>query len=189
MLNLKQYKKYVEADEKLYASTKNLSYPLSLKDKFSPEIRIVRWYRLSMVNRGNSFGKFISFLVLKKLSYKYGVSLSRNTMIGAGFVVGHWGRVIINANSVIGEDFVVSNNVIIGMDMRGKRKGVPTIGNRVCIHGNSTIVGNIRIGNDVLIAPNTLVNFDVPDHSVVIGNPAVIHPRENATEGFIGYHT
>ncbi len=72
--------------------------------------------------------------------------------------------------------------------MRGKRKGVPTIGNRVCINANSVIVGKITIGDDVVIAPNTFVNFDVPSHSIVIGNPATIHHRENATEGFIGHH-
>ena len=47
------------------------------------------------------------------------------------------------------------------------------------------IVGNIKIGNDVLVAPLTFVNFDVPDHSVVIGNPAKIIFKENATEGYI----
>ena len=51
---------------------------------------------------------------------------------------------------------------------------------------NSTVVGNITIGNDVLIAPNTFVNFDVPDHSIVIGNPASIHHKENATYGHLG---
>lgn len=51
---------------------------------------------------------------------------------------------------------------------------------------NSTIVGNIHIGKDVLIAPNTYVNFDVPDHSIVIGNPASIHYKEGATEKYIG---
>ena len=29
------------------------------------------------------------------------------------------------------------------------------------------------------------VNVDVPSHSIVIGNPAQIHYRENATEGYI----
>ena len=45
----------------------------------------------------------------------------------------------------------------------------------------------IQIGNDVLIAPNTLVNRDVPDHSVVIGNPMQIHHKENATQYYIEY--
>ena len=49
------------------------------------------------------------------------------------------------------------------------------------------MVGNIQIGDDVLIAPNSWVNIDVPEHSVVIGNPAVIHYKENATEGYINY--
>ena len=42
-----------------------------------------------------------------------------------------------------------------------------------------------KIGGDVMIAPLTFVNFDVPPHSIVIGNPAKIIHRENATEGYI----
>lgn len=50
---------------------------------------------------------------------------------------------------------------------------------------NSTIVGAITIGDDVLIAPNSYVNCDVPSHSVVFGNPCVIKHKENATESYI----
>ena len=39
--------------------------------------------------------------------------------------------------------------------------------------------------NDVLIAPLAYVNFNVPDHSIVIGNPGKIIPKENATQGYI----
>ena len=62
---------------------------------------------------------------------------------------------------------------------------MPTIGNEVFFGINSTVVGNIHIGNDVLIAPNSFVNFDVPDHSIVIGNPGVIHHKSKATGGYI----
>ena len=64
----------------------------------------------------------------------------------------------------------------------GKRKGVPKIGNLVQIGINSTVIGGITIGNDVLIAPNTLVNIDVPDHSVA----KIIH-KGNATKGYIDF--
>lgn len=47
------------------------------------------------------------------------------------------------------------------------------------------MIGKITIGNDVLIAPNSYVNFDVPLHSIVIGNPGNVIFRENATEGYI----
>lgn len=46
-------------------------------------------------------------------------------------------------------------------------------------------MGGITIGEDVLISPNSFVNFDIPNHSIVIGNPGRIHFRENATEGYI----
>ena len=73
------------------------------------------------------------------------------------------------------------------MENRGRRKGVPTIGDCVSIGINATVVGNIKIGNDVIIAPNSFVNFDVPDHSVVIGNPGIIHQKNEATEGYVGF--
>ena len=47
------------------------------------------------------------------------------------------------------------------------------------------VVGNVKIGTDVLIAPLAYVNFDVPDHSVVIGNPAKIIHKDNATEDYV----
>jgi serine O-acetyltransferase len=49
------------------------------------------------------------------------------------------------------------------------------------------VVGNIKIGNNVLIAPNSYVNFDVPDNSIVIGNPGKIIPHENPTKDYILY--
>lgn len=65
------------------------------------------------------------------------------------------------------------------------RKGTPVIGDEVWIGINSTIVGNVKIGNDVLISLNSFVNCDIPDHSIVFGNPCIIKHRENATKNYI----
>lgn len=73
----------------------------------------------------------------------------------------------------------------LGQENRGVRKGAPTIGDEVWIGINSTIVGNVAIGNDVLIAPNTYINRDIPDHSVVFGNPCIIKHKSKATEDYI----
>lgn len=73
----------------------------------------------------------------------------------------------------------------LGKENRGKREGAPVLGDNVWVGTNSVVVGNIHIGNDVLIAPNAYVNFDVPEHSIVLGNPGKIIKRDNATDGYI----
>lgn len=74
---------------------------------------------------------------------------------------------------------------LIGMTNRGEKTGVPHIGNQVWIGINAAIVGDITIGDDVMIVPNTYLNCDVPSHSIVFGDPCIIKHRENATEGYI----
>lgn len=91
-----------------------------------------------------------------------------------GFYVGHPYGITINAKAIIGNNVNIHKGVTIGQENRGKRKGTPCIGNNVWIGVNATIVGNVVIGNDVLIAPNTYINCDIPDHSIVFGNPCIL---------------
>ena len=112
------------------------------------------------------------------------LSLYRKAQVAQGAV---WGKYyFLNSDAVFGDCIFLTHGVTIGRDVRGRRKGAPAIGNNVCIRANSTVVGKITIGDDVLIAPNTFVNFDVPSHSVVVGSPGVIHHRDFATEGHLG---
>ena len=104
---------------------------------------------------------------------------------GGGLFINHPYGIVINPDVVIGSHVTLSRGVTIGQENRGPRKGSPIIGDKVCICPNAVIVGKIKIGNDVVIAPNAFVNCDIPDHSVVLGNPCVIKRRENATEGYI----
>lgn len=123
-------------------------------------------------------------LRLLRISKRSGFQIGYGAKIGAGLFIGHRGTVIVNGEARLGSNVNLSPGVIIGQENRGKRAGVPKIGNRVWFGSNAVVVGNIHIGNDVLIAPNSYVNFDVPDHSIVIGNPARVIHRENATVGY-----
>lgn len=116
---------------------------------------------------------------------KHGNEIYADCKIGGGLYLGHPYGIMINHECIIGNNVSIHKDVTLGQENRGKRKGAPILGNDVWIGINSTLVGKIIIGNDVLIAPNSFVNFDVPDHSIVMGNPARIIPSENATEGYI----
>ena len=80
---------------------------------------------------------------------------------------------------------MIFNGVTVGSIRTGKKAGAPTIGNNVVLCANSFVCGNIKIGNNVLIAANAFVNFDVPDNSIVIGNPGKIHSSINPVKDYI----
>ena len=122
---------------------------------------------------------------LKSWREKFGLELHPECKIGKGLYLGHPYNITINEKAVIGDNCNIHKGVLIGMENRGKRKGTPVLGNRVWVGINAAIVGNVIIGDDVMIAPNSFVNCDVPSHSVVYGNPCIIKQRDNATEGYI----
>jgi serine O-acetyltransferase len=125
--------------------------------------------------------------LLHKYKYKFGYEIPLNLKIGRGIYINHLGGIAINPETVIGNNINLTKGITIGQINNGLKKGAPTIENSVWIGANATIVGKIRIGNNVLIAPNSYINFDVPDNSIVIGNPGQIISKENATEGYINH--
>lgn len=145
------------------------------------EFRYIVYYRWYQSGKAKPLAR----LFLRNIAHKTLIDIGWKAHVGAGFVIVHSGGIAVNNDTYIGENCTIYRGVTIGMEFRGARIGSPTIGNNVWIGSNATIVGNINIGNDVLIAPLAFVNFDVPSHSIVIGNPAQIIPRNNATEGYI----
>lgn len=123
-------------------------------------------------------------LIYKKISKKNGLEIfSKN--IGQGLYIGHPYCITVNPDSIIGKNCNLHKGVTIGQENRGNRMGAPIIGNEVWIGVNSTIVGKIKIGDDVLIAPNSYINCDIPSHSIVIGNPCKVYNKNDSTEGYI----
>ena len=129
--------------------------------------------------------KLFYMLKLMYLSHRTQIQIPARTSIGEGFYIGHLGRIIIHPDAKLGKNINIGTGVTIGMENRGKRKGTPQLGDNCWIGTNAVIVGNVKIGSDVLIAPLTYVNFDVPDHSLVIGNPGRIISKENATADYV----
>ena len=120
-------------------------------------------------------------------SRKYGLEISPTAEIGRGLYLGHPYNITVGTGAKIGNNVNLHKGCTIGKSNRGEKRGVPVIGDCVFVGINSTIVGNVTIGNDVMIAPNSFINFDVPDHAIVIGNPGVIHRKEKATQGYVNF--
>ena len=177
--------KYLKAD--LYRYEGKKGYKGLIQAWFIPGFRYTYLLRKSASAIKFSFSHIFYWLLLKRYSFKYGFQISSNTRIGHGLYIGHFGTIIINPKAIIGNNCNITAGVTIGQTNRGLKKGVPVIGNKVWIGVNASIVGGITIGDNVLIAPNSYVNFDIPHDSLVIGNPAKIIPMENPTDKYIDF--
>lgn len=148
--------------------------------KFSIIFRLCQHYRYK-----NRLLFYFYFLWLRRLKYHYGFDISYRTKIGKGLYIGHFGGIVIHGDAELGENCTLSQGMTIGILNRGKNAGIPKIGNRVFIGPSAVILGNITIGDDVLVGANAVVHFDVPAGSVVAAPSAQIISG-NGSEGYIG---
>ena len=163
----------------------SLGYPAFKKSFKNTGFHFTLFFRLSWtLNKYTPLGIYARWMY-KKLSFKYGYQVPRKTNIAGGMRISHYGPLLINSKTVVGANSYFSHNITIGETKRGEKQGSPILGERVWLGPGVVIVGKISIGDNVLIAPNTYVNTDVPSNCLVIGNPAKIIPQMDATEGYI----
>ncbi len=153
----------------------------------SPGFKFTYVFRKANGHKVYSFRWFLYKLLHRRYFYKYGFQIPLSTKIGRGLYIAHFGNVVIHGEAVLGDNCNLAHGVTIGQANRGSRKGCPTLGNSVWVGTGAVVVGKITIGHNVLIAPNAYVNFDVPSNSLVLGNPARVIPREDATFGYINW--
>lgn len=96
--------------------------------------------------------------------------------IGRGTVFAYGGMgVVIHADAVIGDYCVIGQGVTIGA-AEGFFSRVPNrcprIGDHVYLAAGARVLGDIRIGNRVIVGASAVVTHDVDDHSIVAGVPA-----------------
>jgi serine O-acetyltransferase len=147
------------------------------------QYRTLFYYRLWSSARSRIGRRLCGFLY-RRNSSRTGIEFL-TPRLGGGVIMPHWGRIILNADS-IGQNLYVFHNVTVGNDYR---TGKPTIGSNVFIGTGSTVIGRISVGDNVVIAACSLVNHDVPSNSLVAGNPAkVVKTIDRAyIDAMIGY--
>ena len=142
------------------------------------------WYLRQAENAPSFLSKWYSKIGCGIL-LKDGIEIGSTKNIGGGLMLVHANGITINHRGSIGEDLTIFKGATIGSIRSGKKQGTPIIGNRVTICANAMVCGKVTIGDDVLIAAGAYVNFDVPSNSVVIGNPGIIHHKENPSADYL----
>lgn len=139
--------------------------------KFLKRLRLTEYYK-NTLKKNNPFllVRFIwSFFLYRRMWDKYKLHVPLN-VVGPGLYIPHRaGGVYINAKEV-GCNFTISSGCVLGA--KGDKDNIPSIGDNVECCIGAKIIGKIFVGNNTIIAPNSVVIKDVPEDDVVSGVPA-----------------
>jgi serine O-acetyltransferase len=105
------------------------------------------------------------------------VHIDVHARIGPGFVI-HSVYAINLGKTTIGENFTIATGCLISHACRG-------IGDNVYFGPGAKLVGDAKIGSNVVIAANSLVLTDVRDNMMVMGVPARIKLPGGRPQRFI----
>ena len=139
---------------------------------------IVVSYRIAnYIYYSNSiFIKILGFPFKKLYHYLFiwimGVEIPEETKIGGGLRVWHGEALIINPESIIGNNVLLRHCTTIGNKYGGS--GVPVIGNNVEIGAHCILIGDITIGDNTTIGAGSVVTKSIPQNSIAYGNPIKI---------------
>jgi putative colanic acid biosynthesis acetyltransferase WcaB len=118
----------------------------------------------------------IFFRVLYQLVVEWllSIDLPWNTEIGPNLKLQHGLALVVNHETKIGANCTLRQSTTIGNKKlpNGSYSSPPQIGNNVEIGANSVIIGPITIGDNAVIGAGSVVVKDVPEGTVVAGNPA-----------------
>lgn len=103
-----------------------------------------------------------------------GIEIHPGATIGSRVFIDHGMGVVIGETSEIGDDCLIYKGVVLGGTTLVKKKRHPTLGNRVVVGSNSTILGAITIGDGARIGSNSVVIKPVPPGATVVGVPGRI---------------
>lgn len=150
--------------------------------KFVFWLRITRYFFLKGKKARLLF--LISRFILKHYSYKYEFDITYRTPIGPGLSIAHIGYCVVGA-SKIGSNCFLRPGVVLGKNLTDNG-ATPVVGDNVHFGAGCKVIGNIYIGNNVVIGANAVVTHDVPSNTAVGGIPArqlkkldgiIVHPN------------
>jgi serine O-acetyltransferase len=129
------------------------------------------------IARGLPGSRFAARVLSQTTRAITGIEIHPGARIGRRFFIDHGMGVVIGETAVVGDDVLMYHGVTLGGKGGGHGKRHPTVGDRVVLGAGSSMLGAIRLGDDVVVGANTVVTKDVPARSVVTGQPGVARPR------------
>lgn len=118
---------------------------------------------------------FVPRLISQIMRFFTGIEIHPGAKLGKGLFIDHGMGVVIGETAEIGNNCVLFHNVSLGGTGHHIGRRHPSIGNNVLIGTAATLLGPIKVGNNVNIGAETvIINRDVPSKCTVVGAPGRI---------------
>ena len=121
-----------------------------------------------------------------------GIEIHPKAKIGKNLFIDHGMGVVIGETSEISDNVTIYHNVTLGgtspsinTNEQRNSKRHPTLEENVVVGSGAQILGPVVIGKNSLIGANAVITKDVPEKSIMAGNPA--KKIGDATRGFKPY--
>lgn len=130
-------------------------------------------YRLGKCIHDQGFPTIAKYFFMK-LQKNYGVYIHAKAEIDVGLSIPHPTAIVIGQGVRVGKNAVIYQNTTIGGARKGdwKSNHYPAIGENLILFSGAVVIGNVRIGNNCIIAANAVVNKNIANNTTVAGVPA-----------------
>lgn len=144
-------------------TVRNIARMLFLYQSF----RATTWFRLASWCRIAGI-RGVPGAIQRRMLRLYGLEIPISTLIGGGLYIGHPVGVTITCERL------GSNATIIGLNTIGYRNVLrwPRLGDRLYLGTGAKVLGDLEVGDNVLVGANAVVVKDVPSNTTVVGIPA-----------------
>ncbi|MBU4484827.1 serine O-acetyltransferase [bacterium] len=111
-----------------------------------------------------------------------GIEIHPGATIGRRFFIDHGMGVVIGETTVIGDDVLLYQGVVLGGTTHEKTKRHPTLHDNVVVGAGAIVLGAIDVGENARIGAGSVVVHDVPAGTTVVGVPGRIYREEKAKQ-------
>ena len=118
--------------------------------------------------------KLLARIISTLVRFATGIEIHPGVQLGQRVFIDHGMGVVIGETTIVGDDVLIYQGVVLGGTTTQKCKRHPTIENGVIIGAGAKVMGNITIGQYSKIGTGAVVLNDVPPDSTCVGVPGRI---------------
>ncbi len=133
--------------------------------RFRILLRLREYFR---IHRLFGLAQFVKGILL----HKYGCEISVNAIVSPQAVFMHYVGIVIGEGCIVEKGVIIYSGVVLGRKDIKKEDDYPVIKSGSVLCTGCTVLGNVMVGNNSIVAAKSLVLTNTEPHSTYAGIPA-----------------